>query len=634
MQIRSVVAVVFGALENLIHAGIIFGWPSLVFVLKDIGYYGNKCPADPTPTGAPTRNATNSGRLDSSITTMPISPTMTTTSSTDEVFCEEQDAALVLVYTVATVMLPLSMLPAGYLLLIVGSRISRIVFSIMMVCGYVCLAMSSPEIPSLLYPASILLGAAGLIIILASFEIANLFPTQKSTVIGVMNGCYDTSTLIFFLIKIAYENGISLEVSSLALACTTVFFFVNICLLPRHHIPWPLPDDYFLHVPCLPDPEFDTISEVEMVVENENGMVLCSAEGDLTTSRTLCDVGTQTFEFDNLGFEDPVVTKVKKRVSLHVEDIINERRASKQSWSTGITGERRLSKQSWNIGERRLSKQSWDTGDRRLSKQSVNSKISSRNSLDSRMSQKELAKRRESIHEENSELKRDEAYPTFFSCLKSPMFFFMSFWAIVIQLQLLFVLAIMNPWLTWLADGDIDVVSQYTNVLALMSFVSMIGGPLGGLLLDRRKLTLCAAPLESEPAYGPLTDLRNSWLAVTCTTVMSIAYSVCMLVRILPLQYLTFALLTLCRSMLYGVSAGVVPLTFPMKFYGIVYGMTYLLIGICGFLQYPLFILIQNVLMGDPQYVLIGFIVANVLTFSYPIYIIYHVKTRMAQHPG
>ncbi|XP_030848063.1 solute carrier family 43 member 3 [Strongylocentrotus purpuratus] len=580
----SIVVVIFGALENLIHAGVIFGWPSLVFVLKDIGYYSDKCPEDPTPTGASRKNATTDGVYNTSVTM-----TISTTTTSDEVFCEEQDAALVLVYTVATVILPLSLLPAGYLLLITGGRNSRIVFSVMMICGYACLALSSPDIPSLLYPASILLGAAGLIIILASFEIANLFPTQKSTVIGVMNGCYDTSTLIFLLIKIAYENGISLEVSSLVLACSTVFFGVNICLLPRYHIPWPLPDDYSLHCACSPDPDV----ERETTRNNEKEMVLRSSEGNFQSNYKSCDVGTQTIECDNLGFEDEEVYKVKKRVSLSLAEG-SSKDTSKQKWTKEST-----------LG----------------------------NPLES-INEKTLAKRRESVHEHSAEQRRDELYPTFFSCLKSPMFFFMSFWAIVIQLQLLFVLGIMNPWLTWLADGDLDEVSHYTNVLALMSFVSMIGGPLGGLLLDRRKLTLCSSETVSEPEYGPYTDLRNSWLAVTCTTLMSLAYTACMLVPILPLQYLTFALLTLCRSMLYSVSAGVIPLTFPMRYYGIVYGMTYLLIGVCGFLQYPLFILIQNVLFGDPAYVLIGFIVANLLTFSYPAYIIYHVKNKVATNHG
>lgn len=97
-----------------------------------------------------------------------------------------------------------------------------------------------------------------------------------------------------------------------------------------------------------------------------------------------------------------------------------------------------------------LGESSKDTSKQKWTKESALG-----NPLES-INEKTLAKRRESVHEHSAEQKRDELYPTFFSCLKSPMFFFMSFWAIVIQLQLLFVLGIMNPWLTWLADGDLD----------------------------------------------------------------------------------------------------------------------------------------------------------------------------------
>ena len=55
-----------------------------------------------------------------------------------------------------------------------------------------------------------------------------------------------------------------------------------------------------------------------------------------------------------------------------------------------------------------------------------------------------------------TEDQRLEDFPTAWSILKSPMFLLMTFWTIACQGEIFFVIGIMNPWLTWLADGDTE----------------------------------------------------------------------------------------------------------------------------------------------------------------------------------
>ena len=61
-----------------------------------------------------------------------------------------------------------------------------------------------------------------------------------------------------------------------------------------------------------------------------------------------------------------------------------------------------------------------------------------------------------------AEEKRREDFPTIWAVLKSPIFILMTVWAIFCQGFILFVIGIMNSWLTWLADGDMETGRCYT----------------------------------------------------------------------------------------------------------------------------------------------------------------------------
>ena len=51
--------------------------------------------------------------------------------------------------------------------------------------------------------------------------------------------------VLLSFIQIGYEGGISMQISFAILAGFTFFFFINtFILLPKRHIPWPLPPDW------------------------------------------------------------------------------------------------------------------------------------------------------------------------------------------------------------------------------------------------------------------------------------------------------------------------------------------------------------------------------------------------------
>ncbi|XP_030847199.1 large neutral amino acids transporter small subunit 4-like [Strongylocentrotus purpuratus] len=68
--------------------------------------------------------------------------------------------------------------------------------------------------------------------------------------------------------------------------------------------------------------------------------------------------------------------------------------------------------------------------------------------------------------------------------------------------------------------------------------------------------------------------------------------------------------------------------SFPMQFYPTVFGVANFIAGLVSLTQYPLFIVIQESLGGDPRWVIFGMMILNVVGLVYPIYIYVYGNNR------
>ncbi|KAF7663147.1 hypothetical protein LDENG_00216880 [Lucifuga dentata] len=76
-------------------------------------------------------------------------------------------------------------------------------------------------------------------------KVGNLFTVHRSTFITLYNGAFDSSAAVFLIIKVVYEQGISLRSSFLALSfCSIINILRTFLLMPKDHIPYPLPEHY------------------------------------------------------------------------------------------------------------------------------------------------------------------------------------------------------------------------------------------------------------------------------------------------------------------------------------------------------------------------------------------------------
>uniref|UniRef100_UPI0037E9A25A equilibrative nucleobase transporter 1-like n=1 Tax=Semicossyphus pulcher TaxID=241346 RepID=UPI0037E9A25A len=217
-SLRYRLTLVSGILECLCFAGLVFGFTSLVFVLKKDGYFSALCVSG------------------------------TGTNSTD---CSRQDEQFSLIFTIASFLNNFVNLIIGYVFDRFGTLVTRLLGISLYTTGTLLVAFSSAAFSNLLFPALSLIAVGGVLFLLTNMQVGNLFPAHRSTIITLCNGAFDSSSSVFLLIKILYEQGISLRSSFLVLSlCSIIHLVRTFVLMPRTHIPYTLPQYYNYGLNC------------------------------------------------------------------------------------------------------------------------------------------------------------------------------------------------------------------------------------------------------------------------------------------------------------------------------------------------------------------------------------------------
>ncbi|KAM9356689.1 solute carrier family 43 member 3b, partial [Symphorus nematophorus] len=210
-----------GLVECLCFAGAVFGWASLVFVLKTEGYFSSLC------------------------------VNTTGVNATHVLDCSGQDEQFSLVFTIASFMNNFLTLPNGFLFDWFGTTVARLFGIFLYTMGTLMVAFSSSALSNLLFPALSFLAVGGILFLITNMQVGNLFGSHRSTIITLYNGAFDSSSALFLVIKLLYESGISLHTSFFFLsACGVIHLFRTFVLLPRKFIPYPVPDGYTYGLTC------------------------------------------------------------------------------------------------------------------------------------------------------------------------------------------------------------------------------------------------------------------------------------------------------------------------------------------------------------------------------------------------
>ncbi|KAJ8404455.1 hypothetical protein AAFF_G00337220 [Aldrovandia affinis] len=165
-----------------------------------------------------------------------------------------------------------------------------------------------------------------------------------------------------------------------------------------------------------------------------------------------------------------------------------------------------------------------------------------------------------------------------------------------------------------------NVMSFRSCVLSWFFLLHLLCGllcaPWNGLIIGRNK-GKPRAPGETKKE----ADLRSSVLSLFLTALLCLLFSICVSIPVLPLQYFTFILQVLTISFLFGGNSAFIRIAFPSCHYGKLFGLVLCLSGVVLLFQFPLTILVNDVLQGNPLYVNIGLIFVSLLAFLHPLYV-------------
>uniref|UniRef100_A0A8C8YY39 Solute carrier family 43 member 3 n=1 Tax=Prolemur simus TaxID=1328070 RepID=A0A8C8YY39_PROSS len=208
-----------GLLECLGFAGVIFGWDSLVFVFKAEHYFEELC----EPNAGLLGNATEQAAED----------------------CKAQYEKFSLVFTLASSMNNFMTFPTSYIFDRFKTTVARLIAIFLYTSATLTIAFTSAGSTVLLFLAMPVLSVGGILLLLTNLQIGNLFGKHRSTIITLYNGAFDSSSAVFLIIKLLYEQGISLRASFIFLSvCSAWHVTRTFLLMPRGHIPYPLPPNY------------------------------------------------------------------------------------------------------------------------------------------------------------------------------------------------------------------------------------------------------------------------------------------------------------------------------------------------------------------------------------------------------
>ncbi|XP_070343479.1 equilibrative nucleobase transporter 1-like [Equus asinus] len=214
---------VWWLLECLGFVGILFGWVSLVFVFKTEHYFEELCEPNARLTGNTTMTGNATGQTD----------------------CKAQDEKFSLIFTLASFMNNFMTFPTGYLFDHFKTTLARLIAIFLYTTATLTIAFTSAESALLLFLAMPMLTVGGILFLITNLQVGNLFGKHRSTIITLYNGVFDSSSAVFLVIKLLYEQGVSLRASFLFFSVFSVWHVGRtFLLLPRGHIPYPLPPNY------------------------------------------------------------------------------------------------------------------------------------------------------------------------------------------------------------------------------------------------------------------------------------------------------------------------------------------------------------------------------------------------------
>ncbi|CAB1325464.1 unnamed protein product [Coregonus sp. 'balchen'] len=469
--VRRWLTLVTGLLECLCFAGAMFGWASLVLVLKTEGYFSYLC------------------------------VNITGVNGMQFLDCSGQDEQFSLIFTIASFMNNFLLLPNGFLFDRFGTMVARLLGISLYTTGALFVAFSNSALSSLLFPALSFIAVGGILFVVTNMQIGNLFGSNRSTIITLYNGAFDSSSALFLIIKLLFEVGISLRASFLFLAaCGVIHLVRTFLLLPRTHIPYPLPEGYtYGAIPTgkntSPTPSLRATPTGKITSPNPSlratptgkntsstpslGATPTGKNTSPTPSLRATPTGKNTSPTPSLR-ATPTGKNTSPNPSLRATPTGKNTSPPPSLRATPTAqeldrkytqGKKGIHVCSVFVALRRRMKSCGQTKTFSPEQAAANGNVQSDDVMEEMPFNKESA----------------EKVATFWECFLSKFFIWHLVWLSVMQLRHYLFIGTLNPMLQRLTQGEPSLVSTYTNAFAVTQLCGVLFAPWNGLIMDRHK---------------------------------------------------------------------------------------------------------------------------------------------------
>ncbi|XP_067916315.1 equilibrative nucleobase transporter 1-like [Heterodontus francisci] len=532
-----------GLFECIGFVAVVFGWASLVFVLKIEEYFSDLC--------VPLQNASDPG----------------VRNGTGG--CELQDERFALIFTLASFGFNILAFASGLLFDYFGTTVTRVLAISLYTAGMLMIAFSTAASAGILFPALLLIAVGGISLLITNIQVANLFGTKRSTVITLHNGAIGSSSAVFLLVKVLYEAGLSLMSMFLFISClSSIHILRTIFLLPRTHIPYPLPEGYTYGLSC-----------------QKIGLESSSLE-EATASQMQPDHGGDARE----GEEDERRGKTEgdRGERLEMTEVNRDEEQEGPETTDGVNPQTNGTEDSGHNEEEIPSFRSCIFSKIFLTHMLWFSVIQLRHYHFIGTLNPMLTLLASGDSEQVSRMTNANAIIRIFSIFTAPLNGLIVDW----QKQ--------RNKRADAGSGNPGVNTQHPPSLRLSS-------------LQR------------------LANMKVTVLSLAITVTLGVLFAVCAAIPVLEVQYVTFILQLFTASFLQGGMATFIAIVFPPCHFGKIYGLGRAIAAVISLLQYACFALVQGPLQDNPLYLNIGFIVLVSLTYVHPINVYLHCRWQTQQ---
>uniref|UniRef100_A0A8C4QNW4 Solute carrier family 43 member 3 n=1 Tax=Eptatretus burgeri TaxID=7764 RepID=A0A8C4QNW4_EPTBU len=156
-------------------------------------------------------------------------------------------------------------------------------------------------------------------------------------------------------------------------------------------------------------------------------------------------------------------------------------------------------------------------------------------------------------------------------------------WLSLLQCRHYLYISTLNPWLSTLSAGDMDLISWYTTVFAITQSCAWICSPWNGHLMD-----VCRQRLLKGRKDVQFAGLGSTIPSLGLTSLLGIAFAGVAAIPKLQAQGLAFCLQVMSRAFLYGGNAAFIAIAFPSIHFGKLFGLMMSASAIPLLLQLPL----------------------------------------------